>query len=288
MGAPYLLCLEGGWMQPWQLEDRCSWHPAMLALEIMASFISGQLLWQGSCYSHPITMKSCNRIPHAWVTNRKQLYQGTLFRASWGALHTSYFLCFLVKWHKTKPDLKLSLTCLNRSGSNQSWCAVLVTAFDNPDLHLQNKGHILPSFCAWIRTAHMEVRYSLNENQLEKMDPGLGLCYSHTSPCPSTQAILIISLQLITSVSIKFIYLFIFHGKVRNHFERVFPRYCVHYFLINLIGRFSHDMTGELIEITAEQSPFMRIDPLWLPATPFCDILWFWQKFSFWSLKELY
>lgn len=45
------------------------------------------------------------------------------------------------------------------------------------------------------------------------------------------------------------------HGKFRKHFEQHdFPRYYIHYFLINAIGRFSCDTTGVLTEITAEQS----------------------------------
>lgn len=109
--------------------------------------------------------------------------------------------------------------------------------------------------------------------------PGLG------GPHPA--ATLIISLQLIMSVSVweaSFL-----NGKVRKQLKLCdFLRYYIHYFLINVIVRFSHDTTGAWTEITAEQSPFTSTGPLSLSPTPFCNILWFWQKLSFWNLKELY
>lgn len=81
-------------------------------------------------------------------------------------------------------------------------------------------------------------------------------------------------LRLIISVSGRLF--FFFHGKFRKYFEQHgFPKYCIHYFLIIVIGRFSHDTTGALTEIAAEQSPFTRTGPLSLSPTPFCDILWF-------------
>lgn len=114
-------------------------------------------------------------------------------------------------------------------------------------------------------------------------------CTSRTRG-PHTAAALIISLQLIMSVSVWGGFFFFFsHGKVRKQLESCdFLRYYIHYFLINVIVRFSHDTTGAWTEITAEQSPFTRTGPLSLSPTPFCNILWFWQKLSFWNLKELY
>lgn len=156
------------------------------------------------------------------------------------------FLCILfppplpTKWPKTKSDLKLLFSCLNRPELEPSLHAMLIITFDSPDLHPHDKkDHVLQP------------------------------------------------LQLIMCV---FGRLFFFlHGKFRKHFEQHdFPRFCIHYFLIIVMDRSSHDTIGALTEITAEQSPFTRTGPLSPSPTPFWDILWFWQKLSFWNLKELY
>lgn len=57
-----------------------------------------------------------------------------------------------------------------------------------------------------------------------------------------------------------------------------FSKCCIHYFLLNAIGRFSHDLTGTLIEITV---PFYKNRPFVIASYP---LLWFFRN----SVSEVF